>query len=301
MILVDYNQAAISSIYIFADDLKAGKDPENIVRHCVISMLLSYKKKYGPKYGEMIVCCDSTNYWRKDIFKHYKAGRKKSRDESDLPWDTIFKIINQVREDIKQHFPWRVVHVDRCEADDIIAVLSKNSGEITSKKFGLYNDDEPVLIISSDHDYKQLHVMDNVKQWCPRNERLITVTSKKEIQRLIMEHIVKGDAGDGIPNIRMPSSYFVKGKKVVPRQKQIKSTWLEEFYDKGIDACQTKLQRHRYLLNERLVSFEFIPELYSTAIMKYYNENPPKGDKTRTFEYLVKHRCRILQENITDF
>lgn len=302
MILVDYNQAALAGIFAFQEDIKAGKDVENIVRHAVINSLLTYKKKYGSKYGELVICADSRGgYWRKDIFPHYKGIRAKNREESDFPWDTVFNILNQLREDIKLYFPWRIVHVDKCEADDVIAILTKHAGELGGKNVGLFDDEEPVFIISSDHDFKQLHVYDGVKQWCPRQEKLITVTSKKEIQKLIMEHIVKGDSGDGIPNIRMPSSYFMKGKKVLPRQKIVASKWLEEFYEKGIDACQTKFQRHRYILNEKLVSFEFIPAVYENAILDYYKNNPPKGTKLKTMEYLSAHRCRLLVEQITDF
>jgi 5'-3' exonuclease len=302
MILVDYNQAALAGIFAFQEDIKAGKDVENIVRHAVINSLFNYKRRYASKYGELVICADARGgYWRKEIFKHYKGTRAKSREESDFPWDTVFNILNQLREDIKLYFPWRIVHIDKAEADDVIAILTKHAASLGGKKTGLYDDEEPVFIISSDHDFKQLHIYDGVKQWCPRQEKLITVNSKKEIKKLIIEHIVKGDSGDGIPNIRMPSSYFMKGKNVVPRQKSIKTSWLEEFYEKGIDACQSKFQRHRYQFNERLVSFEFIPDHIEQAILDYYKNNPPKGTKLKTLEYLTQHRCRLLAEQITEF
>ena len=118
--------------------------------------------------------------------------RKKARDESDLNWTFIFDTLNEIREDLKQHFKYKVIHVDRCEADDVIAVLANSTQE-----FGKY---EPVMIVSSDKDFKQLQLYPTVKQWSPMQKKYITAT-KQEIRDFMVEHIVKGDSGDGIPNI----------------------------------------------------------------------------------------------------
>ena len=50
-----------------------------------------YKSKFGKKYGDIIICCDDKNYWRKQTFPHYKANRKKFREESDYDWNLIFE------------------------------------------------------------------------------------------------------------------------------------------------------------------------------------------------------------------
>jgi hypothetical protein len=48
----------------------------DLVRHMVFNSLRMYKKKFGNKYGDMVICCDDKNYWRKEIFPYYKASRK---------------------------------------------------------------------------------------------------------------------------------------------------------------------------------------------------------------------------------
>jgi hypothetical protein len=72
MILIDYSQVAISNIMSFRQDLIAAensgdsKGAEDIIRHCILSSLKMYKKRFGKEYGDLVVCCDSYNYWRKD-------------------------------------------------------------------------------------------------------------------------------------------------------------------------------------------------------------------------------------------
>jgi len=128
MILVDYSQAALASILSFQRELRGGDEQVvNLIRHVVLNMLQSYKKKYGKEYGELVICCDDRDYWRRDVFPYYKAGRKKAREESGLPWKLIFDTISQLKEDIKTNFPYQVLQVSKAEADDIIAVLCKHS------------------------------------------------------------------------------------------------------------------------------------------------------------------------------
>src|SRR5687768_13529831 len=124
MILVDYNQISLANIFVFMKDLTNASEKEtlDICRHGIITTLLSYKKKFGQEYGELVIAADAGNYWRNDIFPEYKAGRKKYREESKLDWELVFKCLNQVRDEIQTVFPWRFIRVPRCEADDIFAV-----------------------------------------------------------------------------------------------------------------------------------------------------------------------------------
>ena len=65
----------------------------------------------------------SINYWRKEIFPYYKQNRKKSRESSNLDWDSIFQTLNKIRDEIKENFPYKTIEVMNAEADDIIASL----------------------------------------------------------------------------------------------------------------------------------------------------------------------------------
>ena len=290
MILIDYSQVCVAAIMAFSADLKRGTsdDKKNLIRHVALSSIKSYKKKYGNEFGEVVIACDGRNYWRKEFFANYKGLRKKAREESDLDWKIIFETLTEIREDLKEHFKYKVIHVDRAEADDVIAVLTESTQE-----FGKY---EPVMIVSSDKDFKQLHAYENVKQFSPMLKKLITIKSKKELHAWLIEHIVKGDAGDGVPNILSPDNTLMEGV----RQKPVSSKRLQEFIDNGFIACKTDEERRNWQRNVTLVDFKYIPEEVKNTILDAF-EVEPKGNKMAIMYYLIKHKCRLLLDDIEDF
>lgn len=289
MIIIDYSQVAVAGILAFSSELKKGSEMEkkNIIRHVVLSSIKSYKKKYGKQYGDIVIACDGRNYWRKEFFPNYKGLRKKARDESELNWTFIFETLSEIREDLKTHFAYKVLHVDRCEADDVIAVLTLNTQE-----FGNFED---VMIVSSDKDFKQLLIYDNVAQFSPMLKKLIKVT-KKEVHEWTIEHIVKGDSGDGIPNILSNDDVFMNGE----RQKPMSSKRLQEFIDNGYIACKTDEERRNYHRNSTLVDFRYIPDDIKNSILQAF-EVPVTGSKNSIMNYLIKNRCRVLLEEVEEF
>ena len=297
MILVDYSQVALSAILTFQRELKGTEsEVKNLIRHVTLSTLKSYKKKYGKEYGELVICCDGRKYWRREFFPHYKAGRKKARDASDLDWQLIFDTLSEMRDDIKEHFPYRVIHVDRAEADDIIATMTKwvQTNELVME--GLMEEPQKVLILSSDKDFKQLQLLGNVKQWSPMQKKYVTA-SQREIVEFTIEHIVKGDSGDGVPNILSKDDVFVSGE----RQKPVSAKRLAEFIENGFNACKSDEERRNWHRNSTLVSFEHIPKDVNDEIVETYLNNKPKGDKMAVMNYLIQHRCRLLLDELDDF
>jgi hypothetical protein len=290
MILIDYSQVALANILSFKKDLVQGSesDIKNLIRHTTLSTLKYYKKKYSKQYGEMVICCDGKKYWRKEFFPNYKAARKKHREESDLDWNMIFNTLSEIREDLAKHFPYKVMHIERAEADDVIAVLTERCNE-----FGTAED---VMIVSSDKDFKQLHAYDNVKQWSPMQKKQVTI-AKKEIHPFTIEHIVKGDAGDGVPNILSADDIFL----VEGRQAPVSSKRLQEFVDNGFIACRNDAERRNWHRNATLVDFKFIPEDVKKEILGKYELNTPVGDKMTIMNYLMEHRCRLLLDELEDF
>ncbi len=298
MILVDYSQIALAAILTFQADLKSN-DPERIVdliRHVTLSTIKAYKKKYGREYGNIVLCCDGRKYWRREIFEHYKASRKKARDASDLPWKLIFDTMSQIRDDIAQNFPYRVIHIERAEADDVIAVLTKWTQDNELAQVGLVEEPQKVLILSSDHDFIQLQKYDNVTQWSPNTKKFIRVNDKERHEKYIT-HIVKaGD--DGIPNILSPDDIFLQEGV---RQKPISQKRLDEFLEKGIDACRNDTERRNWHRNLNLIDLDLIPDDIQKEIVDAYLYTKVKGNKMSAFKYLMEHRCRILMEEIEDF
>ena len=301
MILVDYSQVALATILTFQRELKGTEsEVKNLIRHVVLSTIKSYKKKYGKEYGQIVIATDGRKYWRKEVFEHYKAGRKKARDASDLDWKLIFDTMSEIRDDLAVHFPYKVVKYDRAEADDIIAVLTEwvQSNELVQE--GLMEEAQKVLILSSDKDFKQLQLAPyssgNVKQWSPMLKKFITA-NKKEIMDFTIEHIVKGDAGDGVPNILSKDDVFVVGD----RQKPVSAKRLAEFYENGIDACRNDEERRNWQRNATLVAFDNIPKDVKEAIIESYLNSKPNNDKMKIMNYLIEHRCRLLLDELEDF
>jgi len=298
MIILDYSQIALSNILPFQNDLKHNTPEQTVdlIRHATISTIKSYKKKYAPEYGDVVIACDGKSYWRRDAFPNYKAMRKVNRDKSDLDWKLIFDTLSQIREDLKEHFPYKVVHVDKAEADDVIAALVKYSQENELLTEGLFEEPQKVLIVSSDKDFIQLQKNKNVRQWSPMQKKFIE-SSQKEIDEYIVTHIVKGDSGDGIPNILSKDDVFINQE----RQKPVMKKRLAEFYEHGIDACRNDEEKRNYQRNIMLVNFDYIPKEVRDNIIQEYTNCKPKGDKMKIMDYLIKNKCRLLLDDIEEF
>jgi len=244
----------------------------------------------------LVICCDGRKYWRKEFFEQYKGSRKKNREASDLDWKLIFDTLSEMRDDIGKHFPYRVIHVDRAEADDVIAVMAKWLQDNQLIQEGLVEETQKVLILSSYKDFKQLQLYPTVKQWSPMQKKYVTAT-KKEIHDFMIEHIVKGDTGDGVPNILSKDDVFMIGE----RQKPVSAKRLAEFIENGFDACKNDEERRNWNRNATLVDFKFIPEDVQKCIVDSYLSNKPNGDKMSIMQYLIDNRCRLLLDEIEDF
>jgi hypothetical protein len=298
MIILDYSQIALSNILPFQNDIKRQSPEEikNLIRHTTLSTIKSYKKKYGKEYGEVVIACDGRNYWRKSVFPHYKAHRKANRDKSDLDWGFIFDTLAELRTDLINEFPYKVLLIDTAEADDIIAVLTEHTQEHLLVENGLFPEPQKVLIVSSDKDFIQLQKNKNVRQWSPMQRKFVE-GSQKDIQEYTIQHIVKGDSGDGIPNILSKDDVFVSGD----RQKPFSAKRLPEFFEKGIEACKNDEEKRNYQRNQQLVNFDYIPEDLSKTIISSYENTKPNGDKNSVMNYLIKNQCRLLLDEIEDF
>lgn len=297
MIIIDYSQVALASIFMFEKDLTSDDVEKNkdIIRHAILTSILSNKKKFESEYGnDIILACDGFNYWRKEQFAPYKASRKKARDDSKLDWKFVFEILSETRDDLQKYFPYKVIRVERAEADDIIACLSKWTQNNDLLSEGLLPIPKKTLIISSDKDFKQLHRYSNIRQYGPMFKKYVDKPPK--VQDFINEHIAKGDASDGIPNILSVDNSFID--KI--RQKSMTKPRLEEFIKFGIDACKTDDEIRNWNRNELLISFDKIPTDIEESILTAFADKP-KGNKSEIFNYLVKNRMRLLLNDIDSF
>ena len=276
MILIDFSQTIIAGLMAQLK-INDGEVSEDLLRHMIINSLRNYQKRYSEEYGEIVLCTDSSNNWRKKFFPLYKANRKKTRDASGMDWTLIFDTLHKVKMEIKDNFPYRYMAVDMAEADDIIAVLTKESKE-------------PVLIVSGDKDFQQLHKYPNVKQWSPNLNKMIKC---EDPDLFLREHILTGDKSDGVPNILSSDDCFDLGIRQTPLRKPVKDKYLRITIEKD-----DKYYRN-YLRNQTLIDLEFIPpHVVESIISEYDNTAPVKG---KVFDYLRTHRLNELLNHVEDF
>ena len=257
MILVDFNQICIANLMV---QLKHSELSEDLIRHMILNSLRYNKQKFGKEFGELVICCDDKNYWRKDIFPYYKAHRKSDREKSPLDWNMIFETLNKVRDELKETFPYKVIRAQRAEADDIIASICHKYGHLGIKNGSA----EPILILSSDKDFAQLQKYANVEQYSPNTKKWIRISNP---ERYLREHIMRGDRGDGIPNFLSKDSCFVNGERQKPLSIKKIDAWAAL---EPSEFCDEKMLRN-YSRNEVLVNLDCVPEWIQESIINQFD------------------------------
>ena len=300
MILLDYSQIVIANVMMNKRAMS-----EDFVRHAVLNTIRMYYHKFTKEYGELVVCCDAPDNWRKDAFKYYKAQRKTTRDKSDFDWTELFRLLHKIREEISENFPYKVVYIDKAEADDIIATIvmkreqkakklwQENNNESVTGIEELFVEQEPVLILSSDKDFIQLQKYQNVNQYSPLTKKFLNTDNPDNFLR---EHILRGDTSDGVPNFLSSDDTFVTDKRQTPLSKKKVSVWSELEPDV---FCQGE-QLRNFRRNEMLIDFTKIPEWLQINIEDEYVNQPEVG-RSRLFNYFIKYKLKNLMEHINEF
>ena len=280
MILVDLNQVLLAGLMAQIANHK-GKLEESLIRHMVLNIIRNHIKNFKTEYGEIVLCCDNRKYWRKEFFPFYKANRKKNRDKSDLDWHLIFDILGKLKQELKDNFPYKVLDVEGAEADDIIGTLVP-----------IYSPHQKILILSSDGDFLQLQQYgSNVKQYNPSQKKY--VKSENPILEL-KEKIIRGDKGDGIPNMFSPSDCFVRDL----RQKPITQKTLEKYLNEDVKNFSYD-EAVNFGRNQTLIDLTFIPQEIKEKIINTYEETKPA--KGKLLNYFIEHKLKNLMEVIEEF
>ena len=293
MIVIDYNQTFISN---YMAETRGHPDVEmniDLLRHMILNQIRNYKKRFGNDFGDVVIACDNRRYWRREVYPYYKASRKKSRESSGHDWSSIFDALHQIRAEIDEFLPYPVIDVDGAEADDVIGVLAEYSQ--TSKEGALFEESEPFLIISGDHDFQQLQKFANVKQYSPIKEKWVKLDCTP--QEVLMEHIITGDKGDGVPNILSDDDTFVTEGK---RQKPIRKTILAEWKKQKPEDFVSGDMASGYIRNRQLVDLSMTPQEIKDEVVKEY-ENQQGKSREHLLNYFVKYRLRNMMEVAEDF
>jgi len=282
MIIFDYNQVAISNLM---EQIGSSKAPveENLVRHMILNTMRTYIKRFKESHGpEVVIACDNRKYWRREIFPHYKASRKKNRDASGHDWNSIFECLHKIKEELKEYSPYKVIDVDGAEADDVIASLVMK-----------YSPHSKVMILSSDKDFAQLQKYPNVEQFSPILKRYI----KEPLPSVqLKQMIIRGDKGDGVPNILTKDDVFVVGGRQKPITEAKIINWLNQ---DPTEFCNEEMLRN-YSRNESLIDLTKIPQTIVSEILDKYESTQAKT-KSVFMNYMIANKLKNLIEVLDEF
>ena len=283
MIIMDLSQVMISNLMVQLGNHTNAEIEEDLLRHMILNSIRAYNVKFKAQFGEMIIAADAGHNWRRQVFPYYKANRRKNREKSEINWTVVFETLNKVREELKEHFPYRVIHVDGAEADDIIGTIVQTFGDTN----------EQILILSGDKDFVQLQRYMNVQQFDPVQKKW---RKTNDPDRFIKEHIMRGDTGDGVPNFLSADDTFVVGSRQKPISQKKLDLWLETDPQ---TFCDEKMLRG-YLRNQQLVDLNFIPTDIKKEVLAQFEEQKGKG-RDKLFNYFIERRLKILLESINEF
>ena len=284
MILVDMNQISLASVMMNLNITKRDSVEPGMVRHMILNSLRMYRQMFNEEYGELVICYDSKHYWRRDYYPEYKASRKKTRDSSGHDWDDIFEFLNMMKEEIKDNFPYKVLEVYGAEADDIIATLCHE----------LEFDNGKTLILSGDKDFVQLQKYTNVSQYSPITKKFVNGIDPSEY---LYQHILKGDTGDGVPNVLSPDNTFVDGLRQKPLSKKKITEWAGPMCEHVLPNDEVK---RNYQRNKKLIDLTESPNELFMECKKAYDD-APEGDRSKLLNYFIKNRLQELTNSIGDF
>lgn len=315
MILIDFNALLYQNIYgsitacqpVPQEDTGKYllKDFMPTAKGFLLSELFTFQQEHQYTYGGMTICldCSHASNWRREHLDGYKGSRAEGRAESEVPFNEVFEDIDGLLYQLRENTPWKVIKVDRAEADDIMLCLARQ-----------YAPKEQVLIISADKDMIQAQKYGNVKQYSPTTKKWITPETKGgNMDFWLQEHVILGDPADEVPRITERTEFSIpfknylllKGLKYTPREYN-KLSWedrerIEEPFDvfdrwgrkdiwknprlgpakiqKILDEGKldefldsNELYRENYERNKRLVLDEYIPsDIYAKSVENYIN------------------------------
>lgn len=255
----------------------------NYLTYIALNSIRQYNKKFRDQYGEMVICCDSSNSWRRDVFPYYKYRRRKNKQTSTFDWASFYKTFEEIKLNLKDVFGYISVKADKAEADDVIAILSRLPGKH--------------VIVGNDKDFVQLKKEGKVELYAPLKKGA-GAPSEVSPEALLKTFILKGDKDDGIPNVLSDDDTFaVDGKSQRPLTKKRS----EALINLDWDTIESEELRKNIKRNETLIDLSKIPEEIEKAILANFNSQKRIIDASKISNYLTEKQFVSLYEKITDF
>lgn len=277
---------------------------ENNVRSDVIEKIHKYSKENGAKFEDAILAFEGGS-WRKKIYPYYKANRKVKKEENH----DLIEFSNKFVKELKEVFPFMFLQQRWCEGDDIISIVARYK-----------HVDDTLVIISRDHDFLQLignrvYLYNPFKKEYVTKERVYEHSSKKDIfvewnlrtpeDAAMMRrfHVLRGDAGDGIPNIISDDDVFVNPtKKQRPfGPKRILDKFFTNDEEKNKLEMKKIFQEHdkNCKRNQKLIDLRSTPKQLVELVLNQIRNHKSKELNVELFEtWCNDHELYMLKDKI---
>jgi hypothetical protein len=132
----------------------------------------------------------------------------------------------------------------------------------------------------------------NVEQYSPILKKFIKEPlPSAQLKQLI----IRGDKGDGIPNIFSPSDCFVRDLRQKPITKSILDKLMRESY-----LEQEETIKANFVRNATLIDLSFIPKEIKEKIINTYDETKP-ASRQKLLNYFIEHKLKNLMDVIEEF
>jgi hypothetical protein len=115
--------------------------------------------------------------------------------------------------------------------------------------------------------------------------------------KFLREHIIKGDRGDGIPNILSSDDTFVTESRQKPVIEKKLNIWVTQNPEEFCDATMLKNFRR----NESLIDLSKVPTEFFDKILDAYRAPTEVKGKDKILNYFIKNRMKLLMEHIQEF
>jgi 5'-3' exonuclease len=243
ILMLDMSNISIINAFSVIRDHPEDNYSFSLWRTKTLNSIFWYVNKFKP--DRLIVAVDDKNhgYWRKDIYSQYKAHRAAFKADSVVDFEKYYIAYNRLISELAETFSnIYFLSVDKCEADDVIAIISKKSKT------------DKIIIISGDSDYKQLLTEKNILLYNPLKNMVVECLNPKRTLEL---KVLVGDKSDNVPPIK---------RGVGPKKAE---SLLNENVD--LNSCSDQELRDGYKRNLQLIDFNFIPKEIGDKIIDAYN------------------------------
>jgi hypothetical protein len=286
MIIFDFSGIVVPNIFALEPDEELN---QGVLRHITLNSLRMHYTKFKNEYGKNVfIACDSSS-WRKDVYPEYKAARSTKRDESKIDWSQVYSWLDEIKQEINEYTPFTLINTPKAEADDVIATLVERYSN------------ENILIVSADKDFLQLQQNPNVKQYSVYTRKMM---KEEDPHRYLLEHILRGDSSDGVPNVLSDDDTFItEGKRQSPLRKKRLDELCESWINTGTPYFDNEIHLRNFYRNQRMIDLSFIPIELKEQINYEIDEKleAKKPNVNRMMNYLISKRCQKLLGQLSDF